>query len=112
GGEWELDYHQGAPPVVNHPWAVGAARRAAEAVLGVDAIGPATQSAGGEDFSWYGERAPLCYLRLGVARNAGMEVDLHSGRFDVEPAAVGVGARLLAGAALEALADLATRPGG
>lgn len=106
GAEWELEHNQGAPPVVNHPWAVGLAHRAAESVVGPDAIGPASQSAGGEDFSWYGEEAPLCYLRLGVASDGAPEVDLHSGRFDVEPAAIGIGARLLAGAALEALVDL------
>jgi amidohydrolase len=108
GAQWELEHNQGAPPVVNHPWAVGMANLAAEAVLGAECIGPASQSAGGEDFSWYGEKAPLCYLRLGVAAEGAPEVDLHSGRFDAEPAAVGIGARLLAGAALEALVDLAS----
>lgn len=106
GGEWDLEYHQGAPPVVNHPWAVGLAERAAISVVGPDAVDPASQSAGGEDFSWYGDRAPLCYLRLGVADPTAFSVDLHSGRFDVEPEAIAIGSRLLAGAAIEALVDL------
>jgi amidohydrolase len=106
GAEWELDHHRGAPPVVNHPWAVEAVRRAAHAVVGPDAVRPAVQSAGGEDFAWYGEKAPVCYFRLGVTGPDTVPVDLHSGRFDLDDRAVAVGARLLAGAALEALADL------
>lgn len=108
GGDWELEHNQGAPPVVNHPWAVGMTRLAAEAVVGADAIDAAAQSAGGEDFSWYGEHAPLCYFRLGVALPGEPEVDLHSGAFDAQPAAIAIGARILAGAALEALADLSS----
>ena len=107
GGVWELDHHQGAPPVVNHPWAVALAASAAAAVVGADSLRPVVQSAGGEDFSWYGDHAPLCYLRLGVRNVGDPVVDLHSGFFDVDERAVSIGARLLAGAALEALADLA-----
>jgi amidohydrolase len=106
GGTWELEHHQGAPPVVNHPWAVALAAAAARAVVGADSLRPVVQSAGGEDFSWYGDHAPLCYLRLGVRAPGVPLVDLHAGTFDVDEAAVAIGARLLAGAALEALADL------
>jgi amidohydrolase len=106
GGSWELEHHQGAPPVVNHPWAVGLATTAAAAVVGAGALQPVVQSAGGEDFSWYGDHAPLCYLRLGVRGPGAPVVDLHSGLFDIDEAAVAIGARVLAGAALEALADL------
>ena len=106
GGRWELEHHQGAPPVVNHPWAVGLAATAARAVVGPDGLRPMVQSAGGEDFAWYGDLAPLCYLRLGVRGPGAAPVDLHAGTFDVDEAAVAIGARLLAGAALEALADL------
>jgi hypothetical protein len=42
-----------------------------------------------------------------VAGPGTLPVDLHSGRFDVDPAAIAIGSRLLAGAALEAIADLA-----
>ena len=59
GGSWELEHHQGAPPVVNHPWAVGLATTAAAAVVGAGALQPVVQSAGGEDFSWYGDHAPM-----------------------------------------------------
>ena len=38
---------------------------------------------------------------------AQLRVDLHAGAFDVEERAIGLGARILAGAALGALAQLA-----
>ncbi len=42
--------------------------------------------------------------RLGVRRE-GLEVDLHQGAFDVDERAIGIGTRLLARVALEALAE-------
>ncbi len=107
GAAWELDHRRGAPPIVNDPWAVDRARAAAAAVVGDVSVVAAGQSAGGEDFSWYGEVAPLGYLRLGVRPPGGPRVDLHAGTFDIDEAAIGIGARVLAGAALEALVDLA-----
>ena len=107
GATWELSHRTGAPPIVNDPWAVAIAEAAAAAVVGADHVVPAEQSAGGEDFSWYGERARLGYLRLGVWDPAGLKVDLHAGGFDLHEGAIGLGARILAGCALGALDDLA-----
>jgi amidohydrolase len=108
GATWELDHLVGAPPIVNDPWAAEVVHRAATAVPGIDHVGPTEQSAGGEDFSWYGEHARLGYLRLGVWDPAGLRVDLHAGGFDVHERAIGLGAQVLAGAALGALDDLAS----
>lgn len=107
GGTWELDHLRGAPPIVNDPWAVDAVVRAGSAVLGPEAVGPTVQSSGGEDFSWFGEVAPLGYVRVGVRTPGAPRTDLHAGDFDLDERSVAIGARLLAGAALEALHDLA-----
>jgi len=106
GATWELEHLVGAPPILNDPWAVEQVRRAAHDAEGVDHIGPTAQSAGGEDFSWYGERAKLGYFRLGVWDPAGLRVDLHAGAFDVHERAIGLGAQVLAGAALRSLEEL------
>lgn len=106
GATWELEHRRGAPPIENDPWAVRVVARTAEVVLGPGSVAPAHQSTGGEDFSWYGDHAPVGFFRLGV-RAPGSDVgDLHSGSFDVDERAIPLGARLLAGVALEALADL------
>lgn len=109
GATWELDHQRGAPPIENDPWAVGQMTAAAELVVGAESIAPTTQSAGGEDFSWYGEVAPLSYLRLGVHREGAARVGLHASAFDVDERAIAIGARILAGSAIEALAELAQR---
>lgn len=108
GVEWELIHRRGAPPIVNDPWAVRMVERAGVAVVGAADVGPTEQSAGGEDFSWYGEHAPVGYVRLGVRGPGAPRVDLHAGTFDIDEQAVALGARLLAGTALEAMADLAS----
>ena len=108
GATWELEHQVGAPPIVNDPWAVEQIERAAHAIVDVDHVGPTVQSAGGEDFSWYGEKARLGYLRLGVWDPAGLRVDLHAGAFDVHEGAIAIGAQVLAGTAVAALGNLAS----
>lgn len=109
GATWSLEHRTGAPPVINDPWAVHQVVAAATAVVGEEHVVAAEQSAGGEDFAWYGDHARLGYFRLGVWDPAGLRVDLHAGAFDIHEDAIAVGAQVLAGAALEALADLAAR---
>jgi amidohydrolase len=58
------------------------------------------QSLGGEDFAWYLERVPGAMLRLGTRTPGGPTFDLHQGNLLVDERAVGIGARLLARAAL------------
>ena len=106
GATWELDHRRGAPPVVNDPWAAAIAAAAAGEVVGEERVGTTEQSAGGEDFSWYGEKARLGYLRLGVWDPARLRTDLHAGGFDLDESAIAIGAKVLAGTALRALDDL------
>ena len=110
GATWELHHERGAPPILNDPWAVGLIRQVATEIVGAEHVVPTVQSGGGEDFSWYGEHAPMGYLRLGVGRPGAPRVDIHAGNFDVDERAIGLGTHLLAATALAALADLAARP--
>ncbi len=107
GATWELDHRIGAPPIVNDGWAVAFVERSGRAVVGPAGVGPTRQSTGGEDFSWYLDHAPGAYFRLGVRAAGAPTVDIHAGNFDVDESAIALGARMLAGTALEALADLA-----
>ena len=94
-----LTYTRGVPPVVNDATATAVLAAAAAAALGPDAVVPTERSLGGEDFSWYLEHVPGALARLGV----GIGADLHSGRFDVDERAIGVGVKLLVAVAHEAL---------
>lgn len=100
----EVEHVRGVPPVVNDAAATAVLARAARAVVGPASIDRAEQSLGGEDFAWFLAVVPGALARLGV-RTPGDETprDLHQGTFRADDRAVGVGARLLAAAALEAL---------
>jgi hippurate hydrolase len=77
-------------------------------VLGESAVVPfGITNMGGEDFAFYLERIPGCFLRFG-ARAPGEEATAaHSSRFDVAEGAIFVGASVLAACAREASRVLA-----
>jgi amidohydrolase len=92
-----LRYTHGVPPVVNDPAVIATVEAAVKRELGEEAISPAVQSWGGDDFAWFTRRRPGAYLRLGVhdPDSAGPKLDLHAGLFDVDERSIGVGVRLL-----------------
>lgn len=103
GAELEFDVHHGVPPVVNDPDATGVLAEAVGTLLGPGAVTTTAQSMGGEDFAWYLTRVPGAMARLGVCPAGAVgPTDLHRGTFDVDEHAIGVGVRMLAGAALTA----------
>ncbi|MGY2080187.1 amidohydrolase [Modestobacter sp. SYSU DS0657] len=102
GAGVSIEYVRGVPPVVNDPRSVALLRGAAIETVGGDAVVQSPQSMGGEDFGWFAEVLPIALARLGTAGD-GPVLDLHRGTFDVDEAAIGVGVRLLARTALQAL---------
>lgn len=92
-----VEVEHGTPPIVNPEREAAWARTAATAVLGSDAVVPfGITNMGGEDFAFYMERIPGCFLRFG-ARGPGEEpTAAHSPRFDVAEGAILVGASVLA----------------
>lgn len=96
GAECELDQMRGHPPVVNDPALAATVRRVGADVLGADAVIDALQSLGGDDFAWFLEEVPGCYVRLGGRDPGGADapVDLHAAGFDVDERAIGIGVRL------------------
>jgi amidohydrolase len=101
GVEVEVEYTRGVPPVVNDADSVDLLAASATAFGGPEAVTEAEQSLGAEDFAWYLGHAPGALARLGVRRHdETVSRDLHQGSFDVDEAAIGVGVRLLVGAAL------------
>ncbi|MGY1857112.1 amidohydrolase [Modestobacter sp. SYSU DS0290] len=111
GAGVSIEYVRGVPPVVNDPRSVALLRGAAIETVGGDGVVQSPQSMGGEDFGWFAEVLPIALARLGTAGD-GPPLDLHRGTFDVDEQAIGVGVRLLARAALQALAADAVVPVG
>ncbi|MGZ4453781.1 MAG: M20/M25/M40 family metallo-hydrolase, partial [Nocardioides sp.] len=99
----EVTYVRGVPPVVNEPHATALMARAVEGMLGEEAHVPTVQSLGGEDFAWYCESIPGAMGRLGTRTPGGRTYDLHQGNLVVDEGSVAIGAKVLAGVAVQAL---------
>lgn len=103
GADRVLEYVHGVPPVINHADITDIVRAAAAEEFGPDAVTDAEQSWGGDDFAWYVREVPGTFVRLGVHDPSlpGGGLDLHSGGFDADEAAIPVAIRLLVAATAE-----------
>jgi amidohydrolase len=99
----DVTYVRGVPPVVNEPDSTGILAESVADVLGPEGPVSTSQSLGGEDFAWYLEQTPGAMGRLGTRTPGGPTYDLHQGDLHIDERAVGVGAKVLARAALGAL---------
>jgi metal-dependent amidase/aminoacylase/carboxypeptidase family protein len=94
GAAYKLDYQHGYPVLVNEPGMTEVARRAAELVIGPQAVvATARPVMAAEDFAWYLQQVPGCFGSIGVGTpgttNRGGS---HSGAFLLDEAALPVGA--------------------
>jgi len=89
----KMSVRQGVPPVINPPEMAELARRAAVIVVGEDNAVPLhTANMGGEDFSYYLQTIPGCYVRLGVGELGRESFPAHSSKFDFDDAVLPIGA--------------------
>ncbi len=102
-----IEVEHGTPPIVNPLREAGWAHIAASAVVGADAVVPfGITNMGGEDFAFYLERMPGCFLRFGARAPGEEPTAAHSPRFDVAEGAILVGAAVLAECARVASREL------
>lgn len=106
-----VDYQRGVPPVVNELVSHQILADTVDEVLGEGAQVVAPQSLGGEDFGWYLDTIPGAMMRLGTRAPGGPTYDLHQGNLRIDERAIGIGARVLAVAAVRALEEIAEQPG-
>ena len=113
GAEVRLELEAGTPPLVNLPEATAIARQAAVRAVGAHRVTTLrTVNMGGEDFAFYLQEVPGCYIRFG-ARVLGREsYPAHSGDFDFHEDALESGAAWLFHVAHEGAAALGGGLGG
>lgn len=112
GLEARVTLELGPPPVVNPGEPVAWARQAVSRVLGAEALVPlGFTNMAGEDFAWYLEHVPGCFLRVGAREEGGALLASHSPGFYAGEDAIFVGAAALAETARVASAALAARRG-
>jgi amidohydrolase len=80
GAQYELRYTFGCPPTVNDPSISERVRRCAAETVGEERVVEPEPTMGGEDMSYFLERAPGCYFFLGVGREGAAPV--HNPAFD------------------------------
>ena len=96
-----FDWYEGYPPTVNDPDMADFVATTARRTLGADRFIPVGRpSMGGEDFSYYLEKVPGCFIFVGVDRPNAPRPSLHSDRYDFEDEALTVGTRMLVELAL------------
>jgi hippurate hydrolase len=107
GAAVDVTIDLGTPAVINQPEHADMARRAVSLALGESKIVKMeTANMGGEDFSYYMECVPGCYVRFGTAREGIEQYPAHSSKFDFDEQAIAVGAayyRAIAEVASEAI---------
>jgi amidohydrolase len=102
GGNYELKFEYGGPPMINHAAAADLLSEAGIAVLGRENVHPMTPTLGAEDFGAFTEKVPGAMFTLGTLIE-GDERILHHPRFDIDERAMPVGTAVLAEAALRFL---------
>lgn len=93
GASVDIDYIHGYPVVVNSEKETEFARTVAEELVGVDKVGLCNLIPGSEDFSYFLERKPGSFLRLGNGLNSAM---LHNDKYDFADESLTVGAAMWA----------------
>ncbi|NLY54333.1 MAG: amidohydrolase [Firmicutes bacterium] len=102
---YDFDYDHGYPSVVNDPAMADLAEAAAKRLLGEEnVVRFSVPSMGGEDFSYFAEKAPGIFLRLGAANP---EKDCiypgHHPHYNFDEDAIPIGMAVLAEATLDFL---------
>jgi metal-dependent amidase/aminoacylase/carboxypeptidase family protein len=96
GGDYQLAIERGYPSTHNDPTVVGWLRRVGVDLLGSDKVITAQKTMGAEDFSYMAQVAKGAMARLGVKSPGGEARHLHTSTFDLDEAALPIGAAMLA----------------
>jgi amidohydrolase len=107
GGDYELKFEIGTPPMVNHEKLTELVSAVGCDLLGVENVLPWRKGLGAEDFGCFMELVPGTMFTLGTY-SGGPEYGLHSPHFDVDENCLPIGAAVLAETVLRYL-DLEER---
>lgn len=104
GGDYELKFEIGDPPMINAPRAVELIKSAAANLIGADNITPMDDSLGAEDFGRFSSMVPGAMFTLGT-QIAGDERIGHNPLFDINEDALPIGTAILVDSVLRYLSE-------
>tara|TARA_B100000674_G_scaffold464402_1_gene446350 strand:+ start:27 stop:1211 length:1185 start_codon:yes stop_codon:yes gene_type:complete len=85
GGSCDFDIHHGYPFLTNDDETTEIAWDAANEFLGKEMVFPLDLRMTSEDFSFYSQKIPSCFYRLGIANTKkGINSGLHTNTFDID----------------------------
>lgn len=87
-----VEIHSGSPSVINSTAMASLAREAAIHIVGSEFVQPLhTSNMGGEDFAYFLDHVPGCYIRFGGRIEGREGYPTHSSRFDFDESALATG---------------------
>jgi amidohydrolase len=107
----KLDYRVGYPPVVNDREETERYRRVATLLFGEERTEIAQKMMPAEDFAYYLQRVPGCFILVGAGNSEqGVVHPHHHPRFDIDEASMLQAAKLLIHLALDYLSTVEYSP--
>jgi amidohydrolase len=95
GGDYELAIERGYPPTYNDPIVAGWLRQVGGDLLGIEQVASEQKTMGAEDFSYMSKLTKGAMFRLGVKSPGAERRYLHTSTFDLDEAALTIGAAIL-----------------
>jgi len=103
GGDYELEFEYGGPPMINDEHVASVIRAAAGELIGNENVYPMRKTLGAEDFGSFMEHAPGAMFNLGVQKEGHEDYPLHHPKFDLDERALPIGTAVLVETALRFL---------
>ncbi|SDE15953.1 M20 metallopeptidase family protein [Sporomusa acidovorans] len=104
GATYSLESVYGFPPVINNPEVAKVVAQSAEDVLGKDAVIEMKPVMVGEDFAYYQQKVPGCFMCIGVGnKEKGIVYPHHHPKFDMDESGFSYAVEIMAVSALNLL---------
>jgi amidohydrolase len=96
GGDYEIRYDLGGPPMINDKFVSEMIEKAGRDLLGEANVGEIEKTLGAEDFGEFMKHAPGAMYTLGVQKQGHEDYLLHHPKFDLDERALPIGTAILA----------------
>ena len=97
GGDCNVNIMTGYPALVNHEQTTVRTKKLAEEYLGKENVVELEQRMTGEDFSFFAQKIPACFYRLGTGnQEKGIISGVHTPTFNIDESALQTGMGLMA----------------
>ncbi|HEX5838718.1 MAG TPA: M20 family metallopeptidase [Anaerolineales bacterium] len=95
GGNYELRYEIGWPPMINDEWVSSVIEKTGRDILGVENVHEIDRTLGAEDFGEFLKHAPGAMFTLGTQKLGHEDYLLHHPKFDLDERALPIGTAML-----------------